>query len=225
MSAKAFKKISVVETRARHFALGGGSTGTYREDLAALLGGHDLGRSLRRGPGMGALLRAEDVGRSDVHRAVQMEILALPEGQRRVARRLSCVCVAEEACHAIGIALPTARTMRKEWRATVKAAVRRLAATRLEQRSSLTLFRVCAPTAVWLRQWVLDMPATREAPLALVVPLLGCCCQLLPVTRLVRFAHRGQERPRLCDFCLDPLVGGTRMRRTFFSLVRCGHSG
>ena len=39
VSAKALYMISVVETQARHFALSGGSTGIYREGLAALLGG------------------------------------------------------------------------------------------------------------------------------------------------------------------------------------------
>ena len=39
VSPKALKRISVVETRARHFALGGGSTGICWGGLAALLGG------------------------------------------------------------------------------------------------------------------------------------------------------------------------------------------
>ena len=38
VSAKALKKIAVMETRVHHFALGGDSTGICRGDLAALLG-------------------------------------------------------------------------------------------------------------------------------------------------------------------------------------------
>jgi hypothetical protein len=111
------------------------------------------------------------------------------------------------ACGALGIALPTVRTTRKEWRATVKEAATRLAASRLEQRSSLRLFRACEPTRGWLRRWVWDTSATRESPSALLVSLLGGFCRLLPVTRLVRFAPTGQERPHFCDFCQQTLAG------------------
>ena len=51
VSANAFYKISVVETQARHFALGGGSTGICREGLAALWGGHDRRSSLHHTSG------------------------------------------------------------------------------------------------------------------------------------------------------------------------------
>ena len=52
----------------------------------------------------------------------------------------------------LGITLPTVRTGWKEWRATVKAVARHLATRWLEERSSLVLFRACAPTTVWSRR-------------------------------------------------------------------------
>jgi hypothetical protein len=206
-----------VETRARHFALGGGSTGICREGLAALLGGltSDVRFVMLRA--RAALLHAENIDRCEVHRAVHKAMLALPEGQRRTACRLSCVQAAGEACQALGVALPTALTGRKEWRATVKAATRRLAARRLELRSSLTLFRTCAPTADWLRRWVWEMPATRQAPSAFLVSLLGGFCRLLPVTRLGRFAHGEQHRPHFCDFCGNQLIGDADAPHIFLS--------
>ena len=167
----------------------------WREDLAALVGEVTSDARLVMLQARAALLYAGDVARCEARLAIQREILALPEGRRRVARTMSCVLAAEKACAALCIALPSERAGRKEWRATVKAAVWCLTTIRLEERPILALFRTCEPAADWLRRWVSDIPATREAPPALIVSLLGGCCRLLPVTRLVRFAHDGQERP------------------------------
>ena len=90
-SAEALTIISVMETRAHHFALGGGSsTSIYREGLAALFGGgsdvHLVMSHVRV-----ALLHAENVARYEVHRTVQREMLVLSEGRRRVAHTMSGV--------------------------------------------------------------------------------------------------------------------------------------
>ena len=138
------------------------------------------------------------------------------------AARGSAACGAQDVWRAsdgggmCGVALLSERAGWKEWWATVKAAARRLATRRLEERLSLALFRVSAPAAVWLRRWVLDMPATREAPLDFIVSLPGGCCRLLPVTCLVWFAHGGHKRPHFCDFCLNRLVGDADAPRILF---------
>ena len=93
VSAKALDRTAVVETQARHFPLGGGSTGTCREGLAALLG--DMTSEVRFVilRARVALLHTEDIERCDVHRTVHRAALALPESQQRTASRLPCAQV------------------------------------------------------------------------------------------------------------------------------------
>ena len=88
---EALRGISMVETRARQFALGGGSTDTCRGGLAALL--WEMTSDLRHVTlkARVALLHAGDVACCEVIRVIQRGILALPEGRWGVARTMPCM--------------------------------------------------------------------------------------------------------------------------------------
>ena len=104
----------MVETRARQFALGGGSTDIRSEGLAALL--EEMASDIRliMLQARAALLHAEDFARCELHRAVQAEILVLPEGRRQVARAVYCVRAAEGASAVLSTALASERAGCKE---------------------------------------------------------------------------------------------------------------